>query len=220
MRMEWVVFDYAGVISFPPPEHAGGLLPQTVDVEPERFWPAYWMNRQAYDVGAVDAAGFWSDVCSRLGRPADPDLVEVLAELDLRAWAYVNPETLGLLEELASAGTALALLSNAPVELARMVDDQPWVQLFRERFFSADLHVAKPDSRIFLQVCERLAARPGDLVFVDDRQENVAAARALGIRSLLFTDVPRLRSALLRRGGVEPMAGGLQHAGELGSPTR
>jgi putative hydrolase of the HAD superfamily len=182
--MTWVVFAYAGVISFPPPEHAGGLLPQTVGAPPERFWPVYWDARRAYDVGVVDATGFWDEVCSRLGRPGDLDLFEVLAELDLRAWSYTNPETLGLLDEL---DRPLALLSNAPAGVARMIDGQPWAGVFRQRFFSADLGLAKPDPRIFQRVCELLDAKPGDLTFVDDRADNIEAAREFGIDAVLFT---------------------------------
>ncbi|MFF5205778.1 HAD family hydrolase [Streptosporangium sp. NPDC000396] len=201
--MKWVVFDYAGVISLPPPEHAGALLPQSLDVAPERFWSAYWEDRQAYDLGAVDASRFWGDVCARLGADADADLLEILVALDLKAWTYLNPDTMTLLEELAGTGVSLALLSNAPVELARLIDDQPWAHLFRRRLFSADLQLVKPDPRAFRQTCERLGARPGDLLFVDDRQENVTAAEAAGIESVLFTDALRLRSDLARVLGGE-----------------
>ncbi|WP_344864398.1 HAD family phosphatase [Planomonospora alba] len=192
----WVVFDYAGVISLPPPEQAGALLPRTLDVAPERFWPEYWAGRRDYDTGDADASRFWSGVCARLDRAFDPDLLEVLVALDLRAWTHLNHDTVAVLEELAGAGVPLALLSNAPVELARLIDGHPWARLFRSRFFSADLRLAKPDPRMFRQVCERLGADPGDLLFVDDREENVRAAEALGIESVLFTDAPRLRSAL------------------------
>jgi len=193
--MKWVVFAYAGVISFPPPEHSGGLLPQTVGAPPELFWPVYWDARRPYDVGAVDAAGFWDEVCTRLGRPGDADLYEVLAELDLRAWSYVNPETLELLGEL-RASLPLALLSNAPAGLARMIDAQPWAGVFRRRFFSADLGLAKPDPQVFARVCELLAASPGDLTFVDDRKDNIEAAREFGIDAVLFTGAADLRLEL------------------------
>jgi hypothetical protein len=39
VAMEWIVFDYAGVISHAPPEEAGALLPPAAGVEPARFWP-------------------------------------------------------------------------------------------------------------------------------------------------------------------------------------
>jgi FMN phosphatase YigB (HAD superfamily) len=45
-------------------------------------------------------------------------------------------------------------------------------------------------------LCERLGTPPDDIVFVDDRLENVAAAGAEGMRAVHFTDVTALRAAL------------------------
>ncbi|MGP4021698.1 HAD family hydrolase [Actinomadura sp. 3N407] len=196
--MKWIVFDYAGVISLSPPDRAGALLPQTAGVPAERFWPVYWAHRPPYDLGGVTAGDFWRQVCGRLDVPVDDGLIEVLVTLDVRAWTHVNRDTLGLLTELAEAGTPLALLSNAPAELARTVDGRPWARLFRHRLFSADLRLAKPDPEIFGRLTDRLGATPGEMVFVDDREENVRAAEALGIRSVLFTDVAGLRADLGR----------------------
>ncbi|MEV5825185.1 HAD family phosphatase [Spirillospora sp. NPDC052242] len=199
--MTWIVFDYAGVISLSPPRDAGALLPQTVGVEPARFWPVYWARREPYDLAEVTAAEFWDDVCGRLGVRADPDLVEVLVTLDVRTWGHVNRGTVGLLGELAAGGTRLALLSNAPVELARMVDARPWAGLFRHRLFSADLRLVKPDPEIFRTLLARLEAGPDDVVFVDDRAENVRAAEAAGIRGVLFERVEDVRAELLAATG-------------------
>jgi putative hydrolase of the HAD superfamily len=194
--VEWIVFDYGEVISLPPPARAVAALAEAIGVTPERFWPVYWRHRGDYDRGVSDAAGFWGEVCAGLDRAIDDELLDMLVARDFAAWSSLNRETLRLLEELAAAGTRLALLSNAPADLARRFEEQPWAGLFRHRFFSADLRRTKPDPRIFHEVCGRLDARPYDLVFIDDRPENVDAAGALGIESLLFTDVPRLRTDL------------------------
>ncbi|MFV2178423.1 HAD family hydrolase [Actinomadura sp. LOL_016] len=194
--MTWIVFDYAGVISLAPPRDTGALLPQTAGVAPERFWPVYWARREPYDLAEVSAAEFWADVCGRLGAPVDADLIEVLVTLDVRTWGHANRATVGLLEDLAEVGTPLALLSNAPVELARMVDARPWAGLFRHRLFSADLRLAKPDPEIYRTLLARLEAGPEDVVFVDDREENVRAAEAAGIRGVLFGDAEEVRAEL------------------------
>lgn len=194
--MEWIVFDYAGVISLPPPEHAGALLPHTLSASAEDFWPVYWALRPAYDLGHVSAATFWHGVGQRLHRRVDDDLISVLSELDLRAWGHLNLETMEVLNELADSGAALALLSNAPAELARQIDDQPWADLFTHRFFSADLGLAKPDPRIFRRVCEVLCADADQVFFVDDRDENIVAAQELGMRVRLFTEAADLRENL------------------------
>ncbi len=194
--MDWIVFDYAEVISHPPPEEAGDLLAEAVGVPRDRFWPAYWHDRKVYDLGTVEAATFWGGVCARLDRPLDAGLLQRLVTLDLGAWLHLNPQAMAIVEDLAAGGARLALLSNAPVEMARLIDAQEWAGLFRHRFYSADLGRAKPDPEAFRLVCARLGAQPADLLFIDDREENVSAARGLGITSLLYTGPDRLRADL------------------------
>jgi 2-haloacid dehalogenase len=60
--------------------------------------------------------------------------------------------------------------------------------------------VAKPDPRVFDLVGERAGLPLEELVFVDDRADNVAAAVALGMDGLVFTDAATLLVALRRRG--------------------
>jgi 2-haloacid dehalogenase len=56
--------------------------------------------------------------------------------------------------------------------------------------------VAKPDRRIFEILLGRYDLRPGRAVFVDDSQQNVDVACALGINALHYTSAPRLRHEL------------------------
>jgi len=51
---------------------------------------------------------------------------------------------------------------------------------------SAEEGVTKPDARIYQTMLDRLCMRPAEAVFIDDNNENVQAARAIGIRSILF----------------------------------
>ncbi len=46
--------------------------------------------------------------------------------------------------------------------------------------YSHETGVAKPDPLIFRVACEALGVEPGELVFVDDTREHVAAARGPG----------------------------------------
>ncbi len=52
--------------------------------------------------------------------------------------------------------------------------------------YSHEVGMSKPDERIYQLTCAKLGVRPDETVFVDDREPNVAAARALGIKSVLF----------------------------------
>ncbi|MEI5101596.1 HAD-IA family hydrolase [Streptomyces sp. PmtG] len=61
---------------------------------------------------------------------------------------------------------------------------------------SAALGVAKPDRRIYELAAERLGAAVTRCLFVDDREENVAAATALGMTGVLYREPDDLRAAL------------------------
>lgn len=54
--------------------------------------------------------------------------------------------------------------------------------------YSHRLRCAKPDPEIFQQTLEMLAAKPEQVLFVDDLAENVAAARNMGIQAFQFRD--------------------------------
>ena len=55
-----------------------------------------------------------------------------------------------------------------------------------DAFPAGDLGLRKPSAAIYQVVIERLAARPQDIVFVDDRPRNLDAAAMLGFRTVLL----------------------------------
>jgi 2-haloacid dehalogenase len=61
---------------------------------------------------------------------------------------------------------------------------------------SGDEKVVKPDPAIYRILLDRFGVDPTSSVFVDDRQENVDAAAALGFHAVLFTDAQSLRASL------------------------
>jgi putative hydrolase of the HAD superfamily len=56
--------------------------------------------------------------------------------------------------------------------------------------------LAKPDRKIYEEVARELGADPADVVFVDDRPENVAGAEAAGMTGVHYTGVDALRATL------------------------
>jgi putative hydrolase of the HAD superfamily len=60
--------------------------------------------------------------------------------------------------------------------------------LVDEIVYSHESGMAKPDPRIYALVCERLGARPGETVFLDDVERCVAGARDAGIHAVRYRD--------------------------------
>jgi epoxide hydrolase-like predicted phosphatase len=54
--------------------------------------------------------------------------------------------------------------------------------------YSHEVGIQKPDRRIYELACERLDVQPEEMVFLDDVEAAVAAARKLGIHAILFSE--------------------------------
>ncbi len=199
-----VVFDYGEVLSRPQPAWARAEMERLADVPAADFWPAYWAERPHLDAG-VTAAEFWERVARRSGAAWDtrtaPEIVQALWAADVRSWLEVAPETSGIVSRIARHGVRLALLSNAPHDIAGVLRRSPLLAPFDALFFSCDLGACKPDPAVYTHVLTTLGTAPEETVFVDDREENVVAAKRLGIDAHHFSDADDLESFLAQRFG-------------------
>jgi putative hydrolase of the HAD superfamily len=198
--MTWVLFDYGGVISQPQPEEHRAVLARASGGPAADFEAAYWRYRLDYDRAVLDVTAYWQQVAADLGRSYTGTEIAELSRLDSISWMTLQRGTVELITGLAAAGQRLALLSNAPADVAEAVQALPVAGYFEHLVFSCALKSAKPDPECFQATLALLDAEPGDVVFLDDRAENVAGAAALGIRSVHFTDALAARTDLARHG--------------------
>ncbi len=106
-----------------------------------------------------------------------------------------------ILAELKARNTRLYALTNFsadtwPRALARF----EFLNWFETAVVSGQLGVVKPDPRIYEAAIERCALDPARTVFIDDRIENIEAARAFGIHGLHFAGPAKLRVDLAALG--------------------
>ncbi|NHC46320.1 HAD-IA family hydrolase [Motilibacter aurantiacus] len=194
-----LLLDYGAVISFVQTEEdLRGLEAVVPQVPPAALWEAYWAHRLDYDLGLDDAA-YWAAV---LGRPATGDELAELVRRDVDSWLHVNQAVAGALPGLRARGVRLGLLSNAPAAIARRLEEQPWTQALHAMTFSCDIPAAKPDPAAYTAALDALGAAAEDVVFVDDRAENVEGARALGITAVHFVEPDVALAEALRHLGI------------------
>ncbi len=67
-------------------------------------------------------------------------------------------------------------------------------------YVSYELGLVKPYAEAFRKVLQLEGREPGECIFIDDRPENTAAAAALGIRTVTFTDDRALKAAISEYG--------------------
>ncbi|MCP4357672.1 MAG: HAD family phosphatase [Chloroflexi bacterium] len=81
-----------------------------------------------------------------------------------------------------------ALISNAFDDLQRVLTDIfDIADAFDVIAISAEEGIMKPDPRLYQLTLERLDCHPEEAIFIDDFAHNIAGAREIGIKGILFT---------------------------------
>lgn len=101
-----------------------------------------------------------------------------------------------LLAELRDAGTPMHAMSNYPCWY-RWIEERLGLGRYLEwTFVSCETGLRKPDPEAYRHAARTLGVPAERCVFVDDRRKNVDAARAVGMRGIVFESADQLRRAL------------------------
>jgi putative hydrolase of the HAD superfamily len=196
-----VIFDYGKVLTGPEDPEAYAMLLRLTGLDTDRFESLYWADRHAYDEGKLTGLEFWEKLLGN-GRIPDRDgLAEELNLWDARMWTTQNPAMFAWQQALKQRGIKTAILSNMGDNvLANIERTADWLPRFDVLVWSYQLRMAKPDPAIYLHTLRELTVEPDEALFLDDRQGNIDAAKALGMRAILFSTVEHLRDDLIAAG--------------------
>lgn len=175
----------------------GGVLVRMNDTSRRQAWA----QRLGVPLSELEAHVFYSEVSHRAALGLVPEIAiwQSLAqhfglndarmqqfERDFWTGESLDAELIALLREL-RPHYKTAILSNAWSDARRAFTHK--FALDREVdtiVISAEEGLVKPDERIYHRTMERLQVQPQQAIFVDDRIENVEAARALGLKGIHF----------------------------------
>lgn len=101
-----------------------------------------------------------------------------------------------LLDELKATHVEMYALSNYPTWYHMIENKLRLSRWLKWSFVSCDTGYRKPDPAAYNHACDTLARRPGEVIFVDDKERNTSAAEALGLHSILFESAEQLRHRL------------------------
>jgi len=196
-----VVFDYGQVISLPHDQAAIDLLAKLAGVESAKFEPVLWGLRDEFDRGTVTAKKYYEDVFSSLGISADDKKIDELIEQDFKSWQDIDSGTVALMEDVKKAGYTLGILSNMPHEfLAWARNGVPVFSLSDVSLFSCEHNLIKPEKAIYEKLLSMLNMEGPEVVFFDDKEENINGARDLGIKAFLWKNPQQARGELISMG--------------------
>jgi epoxide hydrolase-like predicted phosphatase len=143
--------------------------------------------------GQITETAFWRTAGESLGLSRAQ--ADALASDAWKSWS-VDPVVLSLVQR-ARSRFRVGMLSNATNVLeTKLRRIYGIAELFDPIINSSRVGVAKPDPAIYQELFKRMHLEPGEIVFIDDRADNVAAAAALGMHVIWFVSPDELERQL------------------------
>jgi putative hydrolase of the HAD superfamily len=182
-----VLFDYGLVLTGPADPAARAEMRRVLGVEDERVQAAYWRYRDAYDRGALSGVAYWHEVAGAVGQTLDAESLAALIAADNALWTQPNQPMIDWAARLQRVGIKTGILSNIGDEMELGVRARfAWLAEFAHHTFSHRLGMAKPDAAIYRHAAEGLGIAAREILFVDDRIENIEAARGVGMMAVQY----------------------------------
>ena len=182
-----VLFDYGLVLTSAPDPAAWQAMKDILHAEEPRFHAAYWRPRHDYDRGTLDGAGFWRSVAVELNHPLTAAELTALIDADTDLWTQPNPPMIEWAGALQRAGVRTGILSNLGDAMELGVRGRcVWLEEFHHHTFSHHLRIAKPEAAIYQHAIEGLGVPANEILFIDDRAENIEGARAAGLHAIQY----------------------------------
>lgn len=187
MTIRAVVFDIGGVLEITPQTgwvetwearlhlKAGELNERLMDV---------WRNGSVGTISEEEVEKGVKDILGMRQEQVEALMVdlweEYLGELNVELAAYFSS---------LRPRYQTAMLSNSFVGArSREQERYHFDEMTDVIIYSHEVGIAKPERRIFELTCERLGVQPTEIVFLDDFEPHVVAAREFGIQAILFRE--------------------------------
>jgi putative hydrolase of the HAD superfamily len=196
-----VLFDFGLVLSASEDPTAWKRMKDFLGAEETAFHPAYWSRRLDYDRGTLTGADFWRQIALEFGMQLDGLQLQQLMAEDIALWGRPNQDMIDWAAALQRAGIKTGVLSNMGDAMETGLRALcPWIDNFHHCTFSHRLLTVKPDPAIYHHAVEGLGMPAEEILFVDDRAENVAGAEAIGMQAIQYTDHASFVSTMRARG--------------------
>jgi putative hydrolase of the HAD superfamily len=174
--MKVILFDCFGVLSSPV---YSTIFEKYFSDQIER---QEWMDKFVdLDLAMLSEEDLVTQLSSRLKISEDTLRMEInnTPELNRQLLDYIRGELKGKY--------TIGVLSNIVTSIFDRIMTSE-LDLFDILFISSELRLVKPDLRIYQVAIEKSGVEPSEILFIDDRAENIEAAQKLGINGIVYKD--------------------------------
>ncbi len=185
-EIQAILFDFGKVLSLSPDPAAWLRLRELTGLTEQALHHGYWQYRDDYDEGMTTGDLYWQQVA---GRALPGDTLNALKDTDVALWTEMNQPMLDWVDALHRAGFRTGILSNMPDAMAEGICARfDWIENFDHAVWSHALKMRKPQPPIYQAAIKGLGVKPEGILFIDDKEENTAAAIAAGMQAIIYSD--------------------------------
>lgn len=151
-----------------------------------------------YETGELNSVEFHAEFCRLTKQSCDiEDFLIACGDI-----FWLHEPTMPVISQLSQLDIGMGILSNTcEAHWDFVMKRYPALeQFFPIGVTSFDAKSMKPDVKIYEVAIEKAGVQPGEIFFVDDKPENVQAAKDAGIDAATFTSADQLLRDLFNRG--------------------
>jgi len=191
-----VLFDFDGVLTTRSSgsETVCASLSGICGIPYERLFGEYCKYRNDLLIGKIGYETVLPLLNRSLGCEISPGLLcEAFAD------APVDEKTVALAARMKRRGLAIGLITDNPkARIDAVAGSRGWDGFFDVMAVSSEIGGRKDGREIFVAALEKLGLGAADCVFIDDNENNVAVAAAMGFEAVYFDSANRDHAALQR----------------------
>lgn len=153
--------------------------PELCDLEIHRRWLAL-DSVTDFETGKIQEAEFFEKAIIDLNIKLNP---QEFRKIYLEWVVGEYPQANNLVLQLKKKYRVGCLSNTNPAHIQRLTEMGELLENLDDRFYSHELGHMKPKDESYLSVIEQIDLPPKSILFIDDSEDNVNAARSLGMRA-------------------------------------
>jgi len=198
MDIKIIIFDLGGIVVPEVTEKIRKGICEFANVDENILLEHYNKLKSKLTKGELSLLDYYESLVEEMSLSVDADLL-----LKRHMYLYseygdrYNKDVLSLIETLKKKYMVVAL-TNTEIEVGEHNRGAGLFDYFDKVFLSTEMKVMKPEESIYLRVASDLQCSPKEVVFVDDRIENVEAAKRVCMNAILFENINQLKKELTK----------------------
>ena len=196
-KIKAIIFDFSGVVAITDKQEVSDFIAQSLNLSNNEAWHAL-NNFKELNIDDENEIDYWQAYAKSLGKKLPEGWLDQLNENRFKALKEI-PGMLDLIKSLKKKGIQTALLSNVRKSQAKVKKRSGLYEFFNPTILSYEEGIRKPDLKFYKLILNKLNMSPSEVIFVDDKEVNIAAAKSLGIDTIKFLNKDQLIEALQER---------------------